>query len=269
MRRTQTPAPVQRPQWGARLMLYGAVALILASGFSLYNQVDTSRDWLDGLIRSNQHMGTSWVNQLVLMFQTSPRMQNLAARMLYLLALVVVAILVMLLRRRTPACGVLILVCLGCFWGGQVLGLYSLRPDDWLRLLYAAPLAVIILGCGLQLGHALMLRRGDQRPAHKRVTRQRSVTPPPIQRTASDKPRQYYGAPGATRMVPGATQQAPQRVQPARRPVRLTLPQRTEKPVPTRQDSHVGAVPAEQEPKPRYTWKTIKKPTDDHRVIHP
>ncbi len=261
MRRTQTAAPVGRPTWGARWMLYGAVALILVSGCAAYMQIDTSRVWLDALIHANRKMGVSIWPQLGYMLERDD-FRRLFAQMLFLLGMVIFGVVVLRLRKRTVACAVLIPVCAGCFWGGLNLGLYSLQWTDWWRLAYAAPYPVIVFGCLLQLIHRAALVNGATHPAAKHQ-RRRQRRPPPVRRTAPEPQRQFFGAPGATRTLPNAV--PPQ--QPVRTPT-VRTPQRLEKVVPDPDQSHIGPVPAGQEPPPRYQWRTIRKQDDDRHVIH-
>ena len=57
MRRTMTTVRPASPSWGSRFILYGAFALILASGYALYVQLDTSKTWLTAIINSNRATG--------------------------------------------------------------------------------------------------------------------------------------------------------------------------------------------------------------------
>ena len=256
MRRTMTVMRPNTPSWGSRLMLYGAVVLIAASGYALYIQVDTSLVWLNAIINTNRKMGIPVVEYLWTMLQSDARLRQFLSKSLFLLAMVIVSFVVMSVRKRTRACLVLLPVCALSFWAGCMLDLYSFDPGDLIRLLYASPLIVIAVGCILQLIHSHRLthmRPQYQRPEPRR--RHQRISPPPIKRSAPEPTRQYRDAPGATRMLPDATQPVVQQ-QPAQR---KTLTQRLEKTIPDRADSHIGEPPATPAQQPRYQWKTIKK----------
>ena len=256
MRRTLTMQRPTAPHWGSRLMLYGAVALIAAAGYMLYVQVDTSRVWLTAIFNSNRAQGTSAFRQLILMFETTPALRLLISQMLFLLALTVFAFVVIGLRQRTGACAVMLLMCGLCFWAGCMLDLYSMDPSDLLRLLYALPLAVIAVGCVLQLAHSFRLSHMPSPFQRPRLRRPGRFAAPAVKRTAPEKKRLYKDAPGATRMLPDA--QAPM-TRPAddRQPVRQ--PQRREQPVPEKEATHVGEPAGPSQEPQRYQWKTIKK----------
>ncbi len=295
MRRTMTVMKPVGPSWGSRLILYGAIVLIAASGFAAYEKLDTSFAWLSGIVNVSKARGTSLFEDLFLMFQTTPRLRTLISQILFLIAMVVVAFVAMSLRKRTRACLVLLLLCGLSFWAGCVLDLYSFDIANWMKLLYASPLMVISVGCILQVVHSYHIANMKpqyQRPVPRR-TRQR-ISPPPIRRSAPEPVRQYRASPGSTRMVPDAVQPPvqPQPIQPPvqqpiqprpmqsaeqapmqqlvrqqKKPVHLTLPgKRLEKPVPDRAASHIGEPPPAPAQQPRYQWKTIKT-TDNKDVI--
>ena len=263
MRRTMTVMKPVGPSWGNRLILYGAIVLIAASGFAAYEKLDTSFAWLSGIVNVSKARGTSVIEDLYLMFQTTPRLRNLISQILFLIAMVIVAFVAISLRRRTRACIVLLFLCGVSFWAGCVLDLYSLDIVNWLKLLYASPLLVISVGCILQVVHSYHIAHMKpqyQRPAAPR--RPGRFAPPPIRRTVPENKRQYRDAPGATRMVPQAQQ--PTVVQPTN--VRkASVPQRVEQPIQDRSASHIGEPPNTPAQQPRYEWKTIKK--NDHKDV--
>ncbi len=255
MRRTLTQPRPERPYWGSRLLIWSAILLILLSGYALYYQVDTSRVWLDAIIRSNRIMGSSALQQLAVMFQSTPSLRLLLSQMLFLVAMMLFGILIIRLRKSLRACAVMLPVAGLCFWGGSALGLYSLGGIIWQKLISGLPLLLTAVGCLIQLAHGWRLAHPRrERPAiqHRRTR----VSPPPIKRSPSRTPdRQYYDAPGATRMIPDDTQPAA-----PKRPVpKLRLPQRKEQPVPPRSASHIGETPLNSAQQPRYQWKTVKQ----------
>ena len=261
MRRNVTPYRPAPPSWGSRLMLYGALALIVSSGYTLYVQWDTSRVWLTAIFNSNRARGSSAFEQLSLMIQTTPALRLLLSQMLFLLATVIIAPIVMTARKRPAACAVMIPVCGLGLWAGCVLDLYSVDPERWIRLLCGVPLGLIILGCILQLIDAARLARGSvpyQRPAARKAYGR--VAAPPVKRSAPERRRMFRDAPGATRMLPDVAQ--PVIRQPAaQEPAPM---KRMEKPVPDRQASHIGQPDDAPEQKPRYQWKTIKRNGNDN-----
>ena len=263
MRRTMTTVRPASPSWGSRFILYGAFALILASGYALYVQLDTSKTWLTAIINSNRAMGTSALQQLSIMFQTTPQLRLLASQMLFLLALTIIAVIAISQRRRAGFCILMLPLCAVCYWIGCLLKIYSTDLSDLLRLVYAAPLIVIAAGCVLQLIHRLSLGRDNTPHYRPKPIRPKDRYPVPVaNRTAPEKQRQYRDMPGATRMVPDIPPAAP--VQPVRQrraaaPQQRVPAQRQEQPVPDRSAAHIGEPPMTPAQQPRYQWKTIKQ----------
>ena len=260
MRRTLPAARPEAPKWGSKLILYGAVAMIVASVYAGYYQVDTSRIWLNSIINTNKNMGIPVISYLFNMVQLNADLRMLMAQLLFLLALVILAFVAIGLRRRLGACLVMLPVCGACYWGGCALKVYSTDFKDLLRLLWAAPLIVIAVGCVLQVIHGALLRRG-QPTYDANVTRRRSARYAHVRRTAKPVQRQFHNAPGATRMLPDVT--PPAVVKPTRKPA--PVPQRREQPVPDRSAAHIGEPPATPAQQPHYQWKTVKK--DNRRDV--
>ena len=264
MRRTLTAQRPASPTWGSRIILLGAAALIAASAYALYYQVDTSLIWLNGIITTNRKLGIPVVEYLWTMLQSDIRLRRLLSQMLFLLALVIISLVAIRTRKHTRACVIMIPILAFCYWAGCALDLYSTDPSSLLRFLYALPLLIIAVGCVLQIVHTLQLSHAKpqyQRPATPH--RPGRFAPPTVKRTVPEKPRQYRDAPGATRMVPPATQQpvVQQHSAQTRSPG-----QRLEQPVPDRAATHIGQSTVKPEEKPRYQWKTIKK-NDRNDVI--
>ena len=216
MRRTLTMAPQSEcPSWGSRLMLYGALALILLSGYVAYLQVDTSWAWIQGVINTNRDFGAAF-QQLILMFQTTAALRLLLSQILFLLALVILALVVIRTRRITRACMIVRILCALSVWVGCALDLFSIDPERLLKMLYTVPLLVIAAGCILQLVHSMHLAHGVSRSRHSRRQKPKHPAPQPVQRSVPTPQRQYRNAPGATRMLPDAEQQFSRPVQPVR-----------------------------------------------------
>ena len=247
MRRTLTVTRPISPSWGSRMILYGAIALILLAGYQSYIQIDTSRVWLSGILETNRHMGISSFEYLSVMVQKDAGVRLLLSQIMFLLAEVIIAVVAIFTRRSVVACAILMPVCALLYAVGYVLDLYTTDLMNGLKLLYGLPLVVIAVGCLLQMVHRLCQIRGIGQRREPRVTL------PPIKRTTPDPRRQFRDAPGAMRMMPPMTQTP---AAPAVRPTQNT--QRLEKPVPERTDTHIGEPPAPAQP-PRYQWKTVKK----------
>ena len=231
-----------KPRWGSRLIIIGGIALILMSAYTLYVQLETSWAWLQGIFNASRVQGTSALGQLGIMFQTTPALRLLISQILFLLAMVIIAVIAISVRRRVAACAILLPVLALAYWAGCSLNLYPERWGSWIFMLRAAPVALLAVGCLLQIIDVLRLRRQNGRPAY-----QPGVAP----RTRRDKRCVYRDAPGAVRMVPPA--EAP-RIQPAgrRKP-------RQEKPVPKKPETHLGEPGVASAEPERYQWKTIKK----------
>ena len=260
MRRTMTTMKPASPTWGSRLILYGTFALILTSGFAAYMQIDVSRAFLDGIIKTNRKMGIPVFQYLFTMFNESEPVRKLAARLMFLLGLVILSFILIGQRKKTAACVIALPVCGLTYWAGCLLELYSLEPSNLIRFVVGLPLLLVAVGCILQIAHAVRL--ANARPQYQRpgTPRRPGRFAPPVKRTVPEKTRQYRDAPGATRMLPNATAPAVQEVRqqppaPARR---------MEQPVPDRTATHLGQ-PAQQPEQPHYQWKTIKQ--NDHQDV--
>ena len=133
MRRTMTTMKPASPTWGSRLILYGTFALILTSGFAAYMQIDVSRAFLDGIIKTNRKMGIPVFQYLFTMFNESEPVRKLAARLMFLLGLVILSFILIGQRKKTAACVIALPVCGLTYWAGCLLELYSLEPSDLIR----------------------------------------------------------------------------------------------------------------------------------------
>ncbi len=264
MRRTMTTMKPAAPTWGSRLILYGALALILTSGFAAYMQIDTSRALLDGIIKTNRKLGIPVFQYLFTMFNESELVRHLLAELMFLVALFIIAFIFIGQRKRTAACVIMLLLCPLLFWIGCMLGLYSTDLSDLYQLIYAAPLILIAVGCILQIIHRMSLGR-EARPNYRppEIRRPKERFPRPVKRTAPERPRRFRDAPGATRMVPNADAPVIQEVERQPKPAAT---KRLEQQVPARSETHIGKPAQMPVQQPRYEWKTIKR-TDPKDVI--
>ena len=76
---------------------------------------------------------------------------------------VIFALICLLRRNRAKAAWLLIALAVALGVGGGFLGLYSLQPSDWAQLLKLAPLALVVVGCGMNIAHRASMRRGHHK----------------------------------------------------------------------------------------------------------
>ena len=76
---------------------------------------------------------------------------------------VVFSVVCVVRRNRARGAWALLALDVALAVGGALLELYSLRPSDWAQTLKLVPLALIAVGCVINIGHGIALRRGRAR----------------------------------------------------------------------------------------------------------
>ena len=255
MRRFVTPARPEHIDHGKQLILYGALALMALCGYQLYEQFTTNKAWLKALARLSKARGTNVVSDFMIMLEEQ-ELRLVFARMLFLLALFIISYIIIRLRRSVRGCLWAILLSLLSAGAGVAIGLYSL--SGWLRLMELLPLAVIVVGCVLQVTTAVLSAWEANRGVQIRRTG-RAAGAASQDGGRSRRARIFRDAPGVAKALPDArTPLEPGPVRQKRRPA-AAAPVRLEKPAPSRSDYHIGQVVDQPEEKKRHEWKTIKK----------
>ena len=139
-----------RPRIGRHPLTLGAIALLGLSGYELWVRLDDFRSWTSGIRHLSRVRGTSFVEDLTIVFQ-APEMRALGFKMLFLALCILFSLVCLIRRNRSRGAVALIALDLALAAAGAALGLYSLHPSGWLETMKLAPLALIAVGCVLNL----------------------------------------------------------------------------------------------------------------------
>ena len=158
----------RRPLYGRHPLTLGALALLGLSGYELWIRLEDFWAWTSGIRHLSQVRGTPFIQDLAIVFE-APEMRQLGFKMLFLLGSVIFAIICLFRRNRARGAWLLIALAVALAVGGGFLGLYSFHPSDWAQVLKLVPLALIVVGAAINIGHRHALRRRRaqraQRPA--------------------------------------------------------------------------------------------------------
>ena len=162
----------RRPLLGRHPLTLGALALLGLSGYELWIRVEDFWAWTAGIRHLSEVRGTPFIQDLAIVFE-APEMRQLGFKMLFLLGSVIFAIICLFRRNRARGAWLLLILDVALAVGGAMLGLYSLHPSDWAQVLKLAPLALIAVGCVINMchHHALRRRRAQRRTAEKPAAR--------------------------------------------------------------------------------------------------
>lgn len=157
--------PPHAPLCGRHPLTLGSVSLLGLSGYELWVRLEDFWAWTRGIRHLSRVRKTPFLEDLAIIFE-APEMRQLGLKLLFL-ALAVVFALVCIFRRNRPRGAWLLLLLDGALAGtGAWLGLYSLHPTDWAQGLKLAPMALVAVGCVMNIAHdrALATRRPDMPP---------------------------------------------------------------------------------------------------------
>ena len=152
----------RRPLHGRHPLTLGAVSLLGVSGYELWVRLEDFWAWTSGIRHLSKVRGTPFLEDLAILFE-APEMRQLGLKLLFLLLCVIFAVVCVFRRNRARGAWALLGLDLALAVSGALLGLYSLRPSDWAQGLKLIPLALIALGCGINLAHRAALRRRRSR----------------------------------------------------------------------------------------------------------
>lgn len=147
-----------RPLHGRHPLTLGALSLLGLSGYELWVRLEDFWAWTSGIRHLSQVRGTPFIQDLAIVFE-APEMRSLGFKLLFLLGAVIFAVVCLCRRNRARGAWVLLGLDAALAGAGAFMGLYTLRPSDWLQGLKLAPLALIAAGCVTNLIHRAALRR--------------------------------------------------------------------------------------------------------------
>lgn len=160
----------RRPSlFGRHPLTVGALALLGLSGYELWIRIEDFWAWTSGIRHLSQVRGTPFIQDLGIVFE-APEMRQLGYKMLFLLACAIFALICVIRRNRDRGAWLLLLMDIAVAIGGGLLGLYTLRPTDWAQALKLVPLALIALGCIMNLTQGIAERRGKRPEAQSQRT---------------------------------------------------------------------------------------------------
>lgn len=152
----------RRPLAGRHPLTLGALALLGVSGYELWVRLEDFWAWSSGIRHLSKVRGTPFIQDLAIVFE-APEMRTLGFKMLFLLGAMLFAIVCLICRSRGVGAWVLLGLDAALVGAGAFMGLYSLRPSDWLQGLKLIPAALIAAGCVINIAHHIALRRGRRR----------------------------------------------------------------------------------------------------------
>ena len=156
----------RRPLLGRHPLTIGAVSLLGVSGYELWIRLEDFWAWTSGIRHLSKVRGTPFLEDLAIIFE-APEMRQLGLKLLFLLLAVVFALVCVFRRNRARGAWVLLALDVALALGGALLGLYSLRPSDWAQGLKLVPLALIAVGCVVNVIHRTSRRRKRARGKEK------------------------------------------------------------------------------------------------------
>ena len=155
------------------MLTLGALSLMALSGYELWIRVEDFWAWTAGVRHLSRVRGTSFIEDLGIIFQV-PEMRALGCKLAFLLVTLVFALICLIRRSRARGGWFLILLDIATAGFGLWLGLYTFDPSNWMQLLKLAPLALILAGCVTNYIHRGILRRrrrerheGPPEPGHE------------------------------------------------------------------------------------------------------
>ena len=157
----------RRPLHGRHLLTLGALALLGLSCYELWIRLEDFWAWSSGIHHLSQVRGTPFIQDMAIVFE-APEMRQLGYKLLFLLGAVIFAIICLFRRNRAHGAWALLALDIALAAGGAAMGLYTLRLSDWLQVLKLAPIALIAVGCAMNLIHRAALRRRKKRRSKPR-----------------------------------------------------------------------------------------------------
>ena len=157
------------PLYGRHPLTLGALALLGLSGYELWIRLEDFWAWTSGIRHLGQVRGTPFLEDLAIIFE-APEMRQLGLKLAFLLLAVVFGVVCLICRNRGGA-WVLLILDVALAVGGGLLGLYSFHPASWAQMLKLVPLALIAVGCVINIGHRAAMRRQGLLPSPEKVRR--------------------------------------------------------------------------------------------------
>ena len=162
MRRKHRPR-ARHPLYGRRLLMIGALALQNLSGYELWIRLEDFWAWSKGVRHLSQVRGTSFLEDLLIIFET-PEMRQMGLKLLFLLLVFIFSLVCLFRNGHAEDAAVLLILDAAVAASGAALGLYSLHPAGWAQVLKLVPLAVIAVSCLINLGWLIARRRSGTHP---------------------------------------------------------------------------------------------------------
>ena len=154
---------------GRHLLTLGAVALMGLSGYELWIRLEDFWAWTAGIRHLSAVRGTPFVQDLGIIFE-APEMRQLGYKLLFLALTILFALICLIRRNRAKGAWLLMLLDAAAVGAGAWLGLYSFNLSDLAQTLKLVPLALIFVGCALNLVQRIVRRR--RRKKRKRAARE-------------------------------------------------------------------------------------------------
>ena len=157
--------------FGRHPLTIGALVLLGLSIYEFWVRFEDFRAWFLGVHHLSQVRGTSFLADMLIIFEV-PEMQQMAFKILYLLAMVIFAVICLICRNRSRWMWILFLCALMAAATGILLEFYTL--NSWLQLIKLIPLALIAFG---SISNQIARKEAASIPISARDNRQRDLGP--------------------------------------------------------------------------------------------
>ena len=135
---------------GRHPLLLGSVSLFGVSAYELWVRFEDFWAWTSGIRHLSSVRRTPFLQDMAIVFE-APEMQQLGLNMLFLIVTMIFGLICLIRRNRARGAAALMAMDVVVAGIGAWLGLYSLRLSDWTQVIKLIPLALIFIGCALNL----------------------------------------------------------------------------------------------------------------------
>ena len=134
---------MRRKLVGRHPLTIGALILLGLSIYELWVRLEDFQAWTLGVHHLSKVRGTSFLEDMSIIFEV-PEMRQMAFKMLYLIAMVIIAIICLVKRNRSKHMWIIFLLAVASGVAGVLLEIYALT--SWVQIIKLIPLGLIAAG---------------------------------------------------------------------------------------------------------------------------
>ena len=157
----------RRPMKGRHLLTFGAAGLFGVSIYELWIRLEDFYAWIKGVSHLSTVRGTSFAEDMKIIFET-PEMRQMGFKLIFLLITLVFAVICVFRRNHAKYGWALMVMDALVIGAGFWLGLYGFHPSNWAQLLKLVPLIMIPAGCIWNYIHRAELQRRIEERAERK-----------------------------------------------------------------------------------------------------